>query len=450
MGAFGKMAGALARGIALAAALSTVAAAQSRSPTLIRDAEIERTLRMMTDPIFKAAGLAPESVKIFILLDPSLNAFVANGRNMFLHTGLLQQLDKPETLIGVMAHETGHITGGHLARRAIAADNASGPAVLGLILAIAAGVASGSAGAGAAAALGGQSAINRTMLAFSRGEESAADQAGISFMNRAGVDPEGILDLLRVFKGQEVFSSSRLDPWALTHPLSSERISSLESRIADSPARGAKLPPEKIYWFERMRAKLDGFTDDPARTLARLEFEEHPDSELNLYRRAIAEFRLPDADAALRTLDKLQAMRPDDPFYHELRGQILFESARAAEAVAPYRKALALAPDEPLIAGNLGRALLASGKPGAEAEALEILRNATRKDAGDPAVLRDLAIAYARAGDEGMATLTTAERLALTGNLSDAGRQARRALDLLPRGSPGWLRADDIAAIADR
>lgn len=450
MSAFGKVAGALARGIALAAALSTVAVAQPRGGTLIRDAEIERTLRMLSDPIFKAAGIAPESVNIFILLDPSLNAFVANGRNMFLHTGLLQQFDRPETLIGVIAHETGHITGGHLARRMIAADNLSGPAVLALVLAVAAGVASGSGGAGAAAAIGGQDALRRSMLAFSRGEEAAADQAGVSFMNRAGIDPDGMMDILQLFKGQEVFSSTRLDPWALTHPLSSERISSLANRIAESPARGATVPPALAYWHARMRAKLDGFTGSPERTLARLEFEEHPDSELNLYRRAIAEFRLADAPAALATLDRLQALRPDDPYFHELRGQILFESARAAEAVAPYRRALALAPDEPLIAGNLGRALLALGTPQAEAEALDILKRATRNDPGDPGVLRDLAMAYARAGDEGMATLTTAERLALAGNLADAGRQARRALGLLPQGSPAWLRADDIAAIADR
>lgn len=440
---------ALARTIMAAALGATLAADAAAARTFIRDAEIERTLKRMADPVFEAAGLAPDSVRLFIMLDPSLNAFVAGGRNMVLNTGLLQQLEQPETVIGVIAHETGHITGGHLARREMAVNALTGPAMLATLIAGAAAVAAGSPQAGAAVALGGQNAIQRSLLAYSRAEEAAADQAAVTYMSRAEIDPTGMLGILRLFKGQEVFQSRRLDPYALSHPLSSERISLLESRIAASNAVGAALDPEIAYWHARMRAKLEGFTERPERVLARLDLSDDPDSEVNVYRRAVALHRMADAQGALAATDKLLKMRPDDPYYWELRGQILFESARPAEAVAPYRRAVALAPDEPLIAGYLGRALLASGQPGSEAEALAILQRAARDDPGEAGILRDLAQAYARAGDDGNAALYTAQRLALSGETAEAARMAQRAMDLLPRGSPGWLRAEDIATLAD-
>jgi predicted Zn-dependent protease len=259
-----------------------------------------------------------------------------------------------------------------------------------------------------------------------------------------------MLDILKLFKGQEVFNSTRIDPYALTHPLSSERIGLLESRIEQSPAKGRALDPKIAYWHERMRAKLDGFIEPPERVLARILQDADPNSEFNLYRRAVAEHRMARADDAIVTTDALLKIRPDDPFYWELQGQILFESARPADAVAPLRRAVRLAPDEPLIAGLLGRALLASGAEGAEKEALSTLKEAARKDPGEAGVLRDLATAYARAGEDGMAALTTAERIALGGDLSDAAMMARRAMALLPEGSPGWLRAEDIASLDPR
>jgi predicted Zn-dependent protease len=442
--------GALGRIIATAALALGLAAAPWAGPAqagFVRDAEIERTLAMMSRPIFDAAGVPPSSVRLFILDNPALNAFVAGGRNMVLYTGLMRRMERPETLIGVIAHETGHIVGGHLARRAVLAREATGPALMATILAAAAAGVAGGGEAGVAAAIGSQSAVRRAFLAYSRGEEAAADQAALSYMNRAGIDPSGMLDILRLFKGQEVFAAGRIDPYAQSHPLSSERITLLEQKIAESPARGRPIDPELAYWHARMRAKLDGFIERPDRVLDRVEQSEDPRSEPNLLRRAVAEHRSARPDAALAAIDALLKLRPDDPFYLELKGQILFESARPAEAVAPLRRAVALAPNEPLIAGLLGRALLASGAPGAEDEALRILKQAARDDPGEVGILRDLAMAYARAGDDGMAALTTAERVAMTGDLSTAAALARRAMDLLPRGSPGWLRADDVAAL---
>jgi predicted Zn-dependent protease len=422
-----------------------VAIAPARAQTFIRDAEIEETLRRMMAPLEQAAGVPEGSVNVFIIQSKQLNAFVAGGANIFLNTGLLQRLKTPEALMAVMAHELGHLTGGHQSRLRANLRNAQGPAALIFLLAIAA-AAAGGGEAGLAIASAGQSALTRNFLSYTRSEEASADQAGVVYLERAGVDPAGMIDVLDIFRGQEILSAGAIDAYAQTHPLSSQRMALVEQRVASSRNRGKRVDPELIYWHGRMRAKLDGFLGNAERTLIALEASDPgaQGEELALYRKAVALHRLPDLRGALATIDQLLALRPKDPFYHELKGQILYESARAKESVAPYRRAVELAPDEPLIRAGLGAALLALETPSANAEALEILKGAALREQADPSLLRALALAHARAGNEGQAALATAERMAIAGRTRDALRHARRAVDQLPRGSPGWLRADDI------
>jgi len=424
----------------LAAAWCLPAAGQG----LIRDAEIERTLARMSDPIFAAAGLPRNSVEIYIVNDPSLNAFVAGGRRMFLHTGLLTELETPAEVTGVIAHEAGHIAGGHLARRSINLRNAQGPALVGLLAGIAIG-ALGGGEAGAAIAAGAQGAVTRELLRYNRGEEGAADQAAVRYLTEAGVDPTGLLKVLQRFRGQEVFTLGNQDPYVRTHPLSTRRMELLERRVAASRAEGAEPSEERVYWFRRMQAKLRGFLGRPERVLADL--EGRAETEHTLYARAVALHRLPRPEESLAAVDRLLAKRPDDPFYLELKGQLLFETGRPSEAVPYYRRAVAEAPGEPLLKAGLGRALLALGTAEANAEALEVLEAARQADPGDAAGLRSLATAYSRAGRQGMATLATAERYALIGRTEDAVLHAGRAASILPEGSPGWLRAQDILAM---
>ena len=411
---------------------------------LIRDAEIERTLKSMTAPIFQAAGYRPDGIDLYILNARSLNAFVANGNNMFLHTGLLQTLETPEELLAVIAHEVGHIAGGHQARRQINVRNARGPALIGLLAGIAVGVAAGGE-AGTAVIAGSQSAIQRSLLRYNRGEEAAADQAALDYLARARVDPAGLLKLLNRFRGQEVFNLGNVDPFVLSHPLSTERMQLIERRVAESATREFPADPDRDYWHGRMRAKLIGYLDGPERLLDRLEGE--PETEKVLYSKAVALYRLPAMSEAIAATDRLIALRPNDPFYIELKGQILFETGHAEQAVPLYRRAVRLAPGEPLLEAGLGRALLSLNQPEADAEALEVLQNARRRDLGDATALRALATAYSRAGDQGMAGLATAERYALTGHIKDAMLHARRAAAAMPEGSPGWLRAQDILSL---
>lgn len=431
----------------IAASASVLLTTGAQAASLIRDAEVEATLGRLTAPIFKTANLPTDSVNIYILDDITPNAFVFNGRNMVFTTGILRSLETPEQLMGVIAHETGHITGGHLARREEALSKATGPALLGLLVGIAA-AAAGGGGAAAGAMVSGQQVAQRAFLAYNRAEESAADQAALTYLDRAGIDPTGMKEVLEQFRGQEIFSAQNRDPYALTHPMSAARLTAVERRVAASPHVGAKTPPEIDYWFQRMRAKLDGFLERPQRLLDRLD----PDdvSEFTTLRRAVALHRLPDPEKALVEVDRLIKIRPNDPYYYELKGQILLESGRGADAVAPYREAVRLAPNEPLILAYLGRALLSLNDPAADREALKALeRGAARSNGGDATLLRDLAFAYARTGDEGMAALVTAERLAISGARHDAVIQARRALDMLPAGSTGAIRAQDIIASID-
>ncbi|WP_157981998.1 M48 family metalloprotease [Oceanicella sp. SM1341] len=427
---------------AVLAASGVSAAAQS----LIRDAEIERTLDRLAEPVFQGGGVSPSSIKLYIIGDNSLNAFVAGGRNIFINTGMLMRLTRARQIQAVLAHELGHINGGHLARRGVEAENTTGALALGALLAIAAGVA-GSADAAGAIFTGTHSVVNRSFLQYSRGEEASADQAGLTYMERAGINPEGMKEVLDLLRGQEQMMGPNVDPYALTHPMSVDRMLLAERRIDSSPYNDKPDDPDLAYWVERMRAKLEGFTKRPETVLEHLP---RGDDEFTLIRRAVALHRLPDPTGAMQAMDKLLALRPADPFYLELKAQILLESGRVAEAIPFYRRASAAAPGEPLIAASLAHALIALDGAGNNDEALTILKKATRDDPANGVALRDLALAYARDGQEGLAALATAERYALRTDYKDVIRHARHAAAVLPEGSPGWLKAQDLILVAER
>jgi predicted Zn-dependent protease len=432
-------------GAALAAALA-LAGPAARAQTLIRDAEIEATLKRLAYPMIRAAGLTPSTVRIYIVQDSEPNAFVAGGANLFLNSGLVTRLETADQLRAVIAHEIGHIAGGHIARRDQAMGVPRGVAAVGMAAALAAALGGGPE-AGLMIAAGSQSAARRAALAHSRAEEASADQAGLRYLAAAGADPEAVLEVLRLFRGQEALLSSTQDAYARTHPLWSERIALVEARIAAMPPPPPP-DPEDAYWHARMVAKFEGFLDSPRQTLRA--YPAADASEAAALARAIAFHRAPDVARAQAAIDALIAARPDDPYYHELKGQFLLEAGRAAPAAAAYRRAVALAPDAPLILGGLGRALLNLDDAAATEEAAATLRRAVDMDRANPEVLRDLALAEARIGNEGAAALATAERFALAGRFDDALRHAEQAAVLLPRGSPGWTRAEDLVAQARR
>jgi predicted Zn-dependent protease len=430
--------------VAIGALLAAQAPAQAGSAG-IRDAEIERILRKYADPIFKAGGLDPKAVHVYIINDPSLNAFVAGGQNVFLHTGMIMTVDTPNELKGVIAHETGHITGGHLARGPEAAGKAEVPMLVGMLAGVAA-IAAGVPDLGMALLMGSQSVAQRELLAYSRTQESSADQAGAKFLSATGQSPRGMLKVFDRLADEEALSGYRQDPFVRSHPLSRERVSDLQDLVDASPSKDKTDSAEDLAEYSLMRAKLRGFIETPEVVLHRYPISDH--SEPARYARAAAFFRSSQLDRALPEIDSLIAERPKYAYFWELKGQILLESSRAKEAVAPYRKAVELAPDEPLIRASLGAAMLATEDNSLIPEAKKHLKAALKDDPDNAMAWYYLSNAYGETGDEGLAALATAERYYQLDAFPQAVSFANRAAAHLKEGTNDWQRANDIAAIA--
>ncbi|WP_414898256.1 M48 family metalloprotease [Rhodovulum sp. YEN HP10] len=431
-------------GLALALILSFAPAA-SRAQSLIRDAEIEYALKRLTQPLAVAAGLSPERVRVMVLQDSSLNAFVLDSQTVMVHSGLLLKLDSAAELQAVISHELAHIANGHITRRLANMRSAGSAAAMGMLMSLAV-AAAGNGKAGAGLAMGTSSTAQRLFFAHTRAEEASADQAGARYMARAGISPQAMVEVLEIFRGQEALSQSRQDPYVLTHPLNADRLRNARG-YASAYSGAAQSDPEADYWFDRAKGKLGAFLQNPRYTLRRAEKDK---TTIGMMRRAVAWHRTPDARRAMAEIARLEAARGSDPFVQELKGQILLESRQFGPAVQAYARAVQMAPKEALILAGYGRALLALDRPAENRKALDALEKARARDPHDPRMLRDLAVAYARTGNNGMASVATAERYAVSGRMKTAAVHARRAEGLLPRGSPGWLRADDILAAAEK
>lgn len=422
-----------------------VLAHPAHSQRLIRDAEIEYSLRKLARPVLTAAGLNAGRIKILVINDSSLNAFVIDNNHMFIHSGLILKLKTHQELQAVIAHEAAHIANGHISRRLANIRSAKTAAGLGALLCAAAAATSGNSTAGAGCALGAAGSAQRVFLAHTRGEEVSADQSGARYMARAGIDPQAMVDVLDIFRGQEALSASRRDPYALTHPLSRERLRAIKGYAAAYAPQG-KPDPNAAYWHARTRGKLGAFLRNSRWSLREAKRAGYKDVAMMI--RAVAYHRMPNVKKALHEINALIKIRPNDPYVHELKGQILLESRQAKAGAAAYAKAVSLAPREPLILAGYGRALLAQNTKASIKKALGVLEKARARDPQDARMMRDLAVAYAKSGNNGMASLATAERYAIQGRLKDAAIHAKRASGLLPRGSAGWNRAQDVLRAA--
>nr|WP_037254746.1 M48 family metalloprotease [Roseobacter sp. SK209-2-6] len=410
---------------------------QAASISLLRDPDIEYGLRRLAEPVLRATGLNAKRMRILVVNDPSLNAFVIDPNTIFLHHGLILKVTSREMLQAVIAHEAAHIANGHLARRMQNMRSARNAAGLGAALAVLA-AAAGGGEAAAGVAFGTQSSALRSFLSHTRAEESAADRAASAALNAAGISPKGLVDIHRLFAGQEVLSSADQDPYMRSHPLSRDRSRAAEAYLAQYGDRG-KPAPEADYWFARLKGKLSAFTRAPKWTFRRANEENHKD--IRLMREAIAHHRRRDMKKALSALSRAQQIRPNDAYFYELKGQILMENRRWAAAKSAYGRAVQLAPSNALLLASYGRAQLASGQPRAALKSMERSRSLDFRNA---LLLRDMSQAYAKTGQMGQAALVTAERYALAGRLDDAGLHAKRASALLPRGSAAWQRAQDV------
>jgi len=416
------------------------ASAQNRI-SLLRDAETEWFLRWIGTPLFEAAGLQPNAVNIYLINDPTMNAFVSGGQNIFFHAGLIMELDDVNQMLGVYAHETGHISGAHLAR---SSDGAAAPTAIALgsmILGVAA-ILAGASDAGLGLMMGGQTMAQRSFLVYTRSQENQADQAGAGFLEATGTSGRGMLETFERFRDQELLSTRRRDPYATTHPLSGQRVQRLTDRVQRSPYFDTPPREDYQYWYARIRAKLKGYLQEPWRTFS--DYPESDQSDIARYARIYAYQKDLKFDRALEEANGLIRDYPEDPFFQEIAGQVLLESSRVEQSLDYYRKANALSVRNPILMTQLAHALVALETPEYDKEAAKILEQIVVMDRVNDFAWRQLSVIYARTGQEEKADLATAEMFQLQGQVMRANYYATRAVDKLPEGSPGWLRAQDI------
>jgi predicted Zn-dependent protease len=449
------------RGIAIAAALAIAAGHLPALPVhaeekdagnalpLIRDAEIEQLLRDYTQPVLRAAGLAQRNIRIVIINDRSFNAFVIDAKRIFVNSGALMDAETPNQIIGVLAHETGHIAGGHLSKLRSELANAQTAAILAMLLGVGAVVASATSrgqvgGNPMAAMIGPQQVIMRSLLAYARQQEEQADRAGVNFLTLSGQSAKGMYDTFKRFADQQLFASQYVDPYVQSHPMPAERIAALAEVARANPYWDKKDPPELQQRHDLMRAKLFGYLDRPDTLLRR-----YPPSNTSLaarYARAVSAYRHSDLRSALAQIDSLIQAQPNNPYFYELKGQALVDSGHGREAVAPLRHAISLAPDPTLIHVLLGQALIGADDPALLDEAVTNLRKALAADQEIPDAYDHLAMAYGHKGDLADADLASAQAAFNRGQLPTARQLASRAKGRFAIGSPGWVKADDIAS----
>jgi predicted Zn-dependent protease len=436
--------------LAMGALAAMPAAAQAQNLPIIRDAEIEQLLRDYSAPILRVAGLAQQNIRIVVINERSFNAFVADGHRIFINTGVLADATTPNEVIGVLAHETGHIAGGHLSKLREQLRNASTQSIIATVLGVGAMVAAAKSGsanganAGMAAMTAPQEVIRRSLLSYLRAHEEAADRAGVKFLTATNQSPKGMYETFKRLQDEILFSARGADPYAQSHPMPAERIAALSELAKASPSWEKKDPAELQLRHDLMRAKLSGFIDRPD-TIAR----RYPASDTSLparYARAISAYKHSDLRSAVSQIDGLIQAQPNNPYFYELKGQALLESGQGAAAVAPLRRAVQLAANPALIQIMLAQALIASKENKGGDEAVKLLRAAVAKEPESPDAYTQLAMAFGQKGDLAEADLASALAAVMRGDARTARDLATRAKTRFPVGSPGWVKADDIIA----
>ncbi len=430
---------------AIAMASLALMAQPAAAQQILRDAETEAFMADMSGPLVKAAGMDPRNVQVLVINDPEINAFVAGGQYVWVHSGLIAAADNVNQVQGVVAHELGHIEGGHVIRSAEGMKEATGITLLSLVLGAAA-IAAGGAEAGMGILGMGQSAAMGKFLAFSRAQESSADLAGARYLSKAGVSGKGSLEFFKKLQNQEYrLAIPQDDSYGRTHPLSGERINVLREVYSADPAWDKPMDPKLEARFERIKAKLIGFVSEPNQTLIK-----YPESDQSIpahYARAYAWHKSAYPDKAMSEVDALLTAAPHDPYFLELKGQVLLESGKPADAIPPLREAVQLT-NQPLIATLLGHALIATEDDANFAEAEKVLRNAIARDRENPFAWYQLGVVYEHRGDIPRAALATAERYSMMGQDQMALRSADAAMQGLKPGTVDYLRAQDIAMVS--
>ena len=412
--------------------------AADAAPRVIRDTEIENDIRTLATPIWRAAGLEPHDVGIYMVDDSRINSFVAGGEAIFINTGLIERAETPNELIGVIAHETGHIVGGNVLSSKEEMHNASIESIIAMVLAAGASV----VGHSGAPMLGAMGVGERHFLQFSIAQEATADHAALNYLDRACMSARGLLKFFEILQSNEMLSGEHEDPWARTHPLTSQRIEYVRDHVERARCSNAPDRPGSVELLHLIQAKLHAFLDRPSATLQAFPLADN--SLVARYARAIAYYRIPDLDKALPAVDGLIRDFPKNPYYRELKGQMLFENGRVRDAIQPYEEAVRLMPTAPLLKIALSQVYIETGDPALNKRAIAYLNDASRDEGRESEVWHFLAVAYGRDNQMGMAALSLAEEALSNNKKKEAVREADRAEQLLPRNTAAYSRAAEI------
>ena len=418
---------------------------EGSGPAALRDSETELLFKDVSRPLIKAAGLDPNNVQVILLNDTEINALVDRGQTVYIQSGLIQAADNVNQLQGVIAHELGHVAGGHSIRLQEGVKEATGLTIATMVLGALA-IAAGAGDAAMGLIMAGQQAAMGKFLAFTRTQEATADASAVKYLHASGISGKGMLDFFAKLQNQEYrLAIYAKDSYDRTHPLSSERIQALEQSFKTDAAWNTPIDPNLEARFERVKAKLFGFVDPKQATI------KYPESNQSIpahYARAYAYHVGGYPDKANAEADALLEKDPHDPFFLELKGQILLEGGKPKEALVPLREAVARSGKMPLIAAMLGHALVATEDPKNFAEAKLVLKEAVNKHNEDPFAWYQLGIIYDQEGDTARAALATAERSNLQNQPKLAYANAQLAMKGIPAGTPDYLRAQDIYMVS--
>ncbi|MBS0185447.1 MAG: M48 family metalloprotease [Proteobacteria bacterium] len=414
---------------------------------VIRDSETEHMLKAYIDPLFKVAGLKPGEEKIIIIIDPEMNAAAMAGQMMIINTGFLLQSKTVWDVIGVLAHETGHIAGNHISRREDSFQKILNPALLTGLVGTAAGLFLGGIEGGAAAALGAAQIAERSLLQYNRGQEASADQSALRYLNELHWSPQGLLNTFEELSGQELLLTNNQDPYVRTHPLTQERLDTMKRAVENSPYKNVSPPAHFEEMFKRVHVKLFAFLSPPAQVLSK--FSEKDQSLEAHYARSIAYLKLNQTNNALKEINILLHDFPEDPFFLEMKGQILFMAGRIQEAIPPYEKAVSLRPEDASLKLAFAQTLLEDQTSQFLKKARVILEEVLTKDPDEAIAWRLKAIALGRENKIGLAALALSEYALRAGDIKQATLQIEKALKNLSRKDPAFLRAQDIKNTLD-
>jgi predicted Zn-dependent protease len=423
------------------------AQSQDRGPSILRDAETEQFLQDLSAGMAKSAGLTPGALHLYVINDPEINAFVAQGQIIYINSGTIERATSSGELAGVIAHELGHIEGGDAVRSDDAMAAASRITLLSLLAGIAATAVAGPAGM--LAMLAGQNAAMGKYLAYSRQQEGSADASAVRHLNDAHMSGKGMISFFGTLRREEYRltpSYTSIDPYAMDHPMTAERQTTLLADLQRSPWWNTPPDPAIEARFNRIKAKLVGYLDDPPVVMNK--FPNKDQSVPAHYARAYAWHRGGYPDAAMREVDALLTTAPHDPYFLELKGQILLEGGKPKAAIPPLREAVFQSRSTPLISALLGNALVATEDPNDFKEAAQVLKVAVQRDNENPQAWYDLGLVYTRMGDEARASLASAERFSLQGQPGLALSNAEIAMRGIPAGTPDYIRAQDVALSA--